>query len=79
MNILSTERPKTVTKRDKVSWYPTNPASCGEQWVFSASLLYLRCHWAVTGMECLGTIWLTEKCDRGLLPLERRKERHLYS
>lgn len=56
-----------MTKRDKVSWYPTNPPSCGEQWVFSSSLLYLRCHWAVTGMECLGNIWLTEKCDRGLL------------
>lgn len=46
----------------------TSPPSCREQWVISSGLLYLRCHWAVTGLEHLGNIWLTEKCDRVWLP-----------
>lgn len=79
MLLLSTEMPQMMTKRDKVSRYPSSPPSCAEQWVVSSSLLYLRCHWAVTGLERLGNIWLTEKRDRGWLPLYRRKERHLYS
>lgn len=64
MTLLSIQMPEMMTKRDKVSRYPQ---SCGEQWVISCGLLYLRCHRAVTGLERLGNIWLTGKCDRGLI------------
>lgn len=70
---VSIQRPQfLMTQSDEVPWSSSSSSAPGEQWSISFCPLYLRCHWAVTKLVCLASIWPPETESRPawcLLPL----------